>query len=115
MPFVGTLSHPSIEALRAGSAAPLFFQLYVYGDRRWLEGVIDRVEQAGYSAICITVDVSTYGRRERDSHNRYLPRKSRERPHVGSGALVPAIVNRDGRAHVGGRGSGCAASRASPS
>jgi isopentenyl diphosphate isomerase/L-lactate dehydrogenase-like FMN-dependent dehydrogenase len=93
--FVGTLSHPAIEEVRAGSTAPLFFQLYVYGDRPWLEALVDRVERAGYAAICVTADVSAYGRRERDLHNRYFPRQSVERPNLGVGALVPDIVNRD--------------------
>ena len=93
--FVGTLSHPAIEVVKAGSTAPLFFQLYVYGDRSWLEALLQRVERAGYAAICVTVDVSAYGRRERDLHNRYFPRQTAELPNLGVGALVPDIVNRD--------------------
>lgn len=93
--FVGTLSHPSIEEVRAGSSAPLFFQLYVYGDRTWMEALLARVEAAGYAGICLTVDISAYGRRERDLHNKYFPRQSAERPNLGVGALVPDIVNCD--------------------
>ncbi len=44
----------------------------------------------------MTADVSTYGRRERDLHNRHFPRLSAERPNLGVGALVvPDMVNRD--------------------
>ncbi|MBA3523528.1 MAG: alpha-hydroxy-acid oxidizing protein, partial [Geodermatophilaceae bacterium] len=93
--FVGTLSHPAVEEVRAGSTAPLFFQLYVYGDRSWLAALVARVERAGYAAICVTADVAAYGRRERDLHNRYFPRQSAERPNLGDGVHVPDTVNRD--------------------
>jgi isopentenyl diphosphate isomerase/L-lactate dehydrogenase-like FMN-dependent dehydrogenase len=93
--FVGTLAHPALEAVRAGSTAPLFFQLYVYGDRGWLQQLLRRVESAGYQAICVTVDVSAYGRRERDLHNRFFPRQSVERPNLGASTDVPELVHRD--------------------
>lgn len=93
--FVGTLSAPSLEAVRAGSQAPLVFQVYVYGDRDWLQDLVHRVEEAGYQALCVTVDVAAYGRRERDLRNRYFPRQSVERPNLGVGTSVPDMVNRD--------------------
>ncbi|WP_158657501.1 alpha-hydroxy acid oxidase [Blastococcus saxobsidens] len=93
--FVGTLSHPALEVVRSGSTAPLFFQLYVYGDRGWLRDLVSRVEAAGYQGICVTVDVSAYGRRERDLHNRYFPRQSVERPNLGASTDVPGMVHRD--------------------
>lgn len=93
--FVGTLSHPSLEVVRAGSRAPLYFQVYVYGDREWLRGLIERVQGAGYQALCLTVDVAGYGRRERDLHNRYFPRQSVERPNLGTTTAAPELVNRD--------------------
>lgn len=93
--FVGTLSAPSLEVVRQGSQAPLFFQVYVYGDRSWLGDLVHRVEAAGYQGLCITVDVAAYGRRERDLSNRYFPRQSVERPNLGGGTLVPDMVNRD--------------------
>lgn len=94
--FVGTLAHPALEVVRVGSSAPLFFQLYVYGGRDWLDQLVGRVEAAGFEAICVTVDVAAYGRRERDLHNRYFPRQSVERPNLGGGSEMPEIVNRDG-------------------
>lgn len=93
--FVGTLSAPSLEAVREGSLAPLIFQVYVYGDRGWLQELVHRVEEAGYQALCVTVDVAAYGRRERDLRNRYFPRQSVERPNLGAGTSVPEMVNRD--------------------
>lgn len=94
--FVGTLSAPALEVVRHGSASPLFFQVYVYGGRSWLKDLVERVEHAGYQALCVTVDVAAYGRRERDLSNRYFPRQSVERPNLAGGATsVPDIVNRD--------------------
>lgn len=93
--FVGTLSQPSLEVVRAGSKAPLFFQLYVYGGRDWLRALVERVEQAGYEALCLTVDLAAYGRRERDLHNRYFPRQTVERPNLGVATPVDEAVHRD--------------------
>jgi len=81
--FVGTLSTPSMEEVRSGAEGPLFFQLYVRGDRDWIEGIVDRVERAGYEGICLTADSAAYGRRERDLHNRYFPREGGTRPNLG--------------------------------
>ena len=79
--FVGTLSSPSLEEVRAGSAGPLFFQLYVDGDRSATRDLVERAERAGYRGICMTVDSAVYGRRERDIHNRFRPR-DRDKPNV---------------------------------
>jgi len=80
--FVGTLSSPSMEEVRAGAQGPLFFQLYVRGGRDWIEAMVRRVERAGYSAICLTADSGAYGRRERDLHNRFFPRERGGRPNL---------------------------------
>lgn len=93
--FVGTLSAPSLEVVRQGSRAPLFFQVYVYGDRSWLADLVQRVEAAGYQGLCLTVDVAAYGRRERDLSNRYFPRHDVERPNLGPGTSIPDMVHRD--------------------
>jgi len=64
--FIATAAKPSLEATQAAVKQPLIFQLYVRGDRNWVEGVLDRVKAAGYGALCVTVDRNYYGRRERD-------------------------------------------------
>ena len=83
--FVGCLSAPSLEEVRAGSDCPLFFQMYMYGNRDWVIALVRRAEEAGYSAICVTVDTAAYGRRERDLHNRFFPRETIEKPNIGTG------------------------------
>lgn len=93
--FVGTLASPSLEDVKAGADCPLIFQLYVYGDRPWTERLVRRVEEAGYSAICLTVDLAAYGRRERDLQNRFFPRESIERPNLGAAQEAAELVVRD--------------------
>lgn len=70
--FIGTLSSPSMEEVRAGSRGPLMFQMYVRGGRDWMRALVRRVENAGYAGLCLTVDSAAYGRRERDLHKRYF-------------------------------------------
>ena len=64
--FIATAAKPSLEAAQAAVRQPLIFQLYVRGDRGWVEAVLDRVKAAGYGALCVTVDRNYYGRRDRD-------------------------------------------------
>jgi glycolate oxidase len=72
--FVGTMTGPSLADIAAGSNGPRIFQLYVRGDRDWLEKAVRMAENAGVDALCLTADSATYGRRERDIHNRYAPK-----------------------------------------
>ena len=39
----------------------------------WVEDIIGRVKQAGYTALALTVDVAHYSRRERPMLTRYQP------------------------------------------
>lgn len=40
---------------------------------KWVEKLLARVKQAGYVALCLTVDTARYGRRERQMMDRWLP------------------------------------------
>ncbi|GAA5983167.1 hypothetical protein JCM10908_000181 [Rhodotorula pacifica] len=48
----------------------LFYQLYVNRDRAKSEDILRRVAQAGYKAICVTVDAPVAGKRERDERTK---------------------------------------------
>lgn len=63
--FVATNATPSLEEVRSVTKGPIIFQLYVYGDREWQADMVRRVENAGYGALCITVDSPDSGRRDR--------------------------------------------------
>lgn len=66
---VSTLATRSLEDIAAAASGPLWFQLYVYKDRRVSESLIRRAEQAGYRALVLTVDTPRLGQRERDVRN----------------------------------------------
>ena len=66
---VSTLGTRSLEEVAAAAGGPLWFQLYVYKDRRVSEALIRRAEAAGYRALVLTVDTPRLGQRERDVRN----------------------------------------------
>ena len=71
--FVSSVTQPSLEETAAATLHPKFFQLYVQGDMKWIETLLTRVKNAGYQALCLTVDTAYYGRRERQMMDRWLP------------------------------------------
>lgn len=79
--FIGSLATPGLEDVSRGSDAPLFFQLYVTGEREQTLDLVDRAGAAGYRGICLTVDSAAYGRRERDILNGFRP-LDRDKPNL---------------------------------
>ena len=71
--FVSSVTQPGLEETAAATAHPKIFQLYVQGDMKWVEALLTRVKNAGYEALCLTVDTAYYGRRERQMMDRWLP------------------------------------------
>jgi glycolate oxidase len=63
---------PGLEAVAASNKHPKMFQLYVRGDEAWVDDYIERAIAHSYIALCLTVDLDYYGRRERDIAKRYL-------------------------------------------
>jgi L-lactate dehydrogenase (cytochrome) len=61
-----TMSTHSLEAIAAASTGPKLFQLYIFKDRGVTRALIERAKAAGYDALCITVDASVRGKRERE-------------------------------------------------
>lgn len=70
--FVSVTSSPDLRTVAREGGAPAVFQLYVRGDRDWVERTVLSARDAGYRALCITVDAPVYGRRERDIANRFV-------------------------------------------
>lgn len=68
---LSTLSTTSIEEVVAAASGPVWFQLYVYKDRKATEGLVRRAEAAGCRALVLTVDAPLIGKRERDIRNRF--------------------------------------------
>jgi 4-hydroxymandelate oxidase len=69
--ILSTLSNTPVEDVVAAASGPVWFQLYLYKDRKASEGVVRRAEAAGCRALVLTVDAPLLGRRERDIRNRF--------------------------------------------
>jgi isopentenyl diphosphate isomerase/L-lactate dehydrogenase-like FMN-dependent dehydrogenase len=64
--ILSTFSGTRIEDVRAATAGPLWYQLYVPGGRAVAEATIARAKAAGYTALVVTIDTPVAGLRERD-------------------------------------------------
>jgi len=67
--ILSTMSGHTIEAVKAQSTGPTFYQLYLAGGRGAAEGAIARAKAAGYKALFVTIDTPVAGNRERDFRN----------------------------------------------
>lgn len=70
--MLSSQSAPGLEDVAQASDGPNVFQLYVRGDRAWVDDRIRRAIDAGYLALALTVDLDHYGRRERDLAKRHV-------------------------------------------
>jgi isopentenyl diphosphate isomerase/L-lactate dehydrogenase-like FMN-dependent dehydrogenase len=66
MQMVSSSASNSLEEVATASSAAKIYQLYIRGDRDWVDDHVARAIDAGYAGICLTVDLDLYGRRERD-------------------------------------------------
>ena len=64
--MLSSVCSPGLEATAAAADTLRIFQLYVRGDDAWVDDWVRRAVDNGYSAFCLTVDVASYSRRERD-------------------------------------------------
>lgn len=63
--MVSTLATRSLEDIAAKTAQPKWFQLYYQQDKDFTLSLVRRAEQAGYSALVVTVDAPLHGIRNR--------------------------------------------------
>ena len=66
---LSTISAHKLENVRAASAGPVWYQLYLVGSRAIAEAGIERAQRAGFSALVVTIDTPVAGLRERDPRN----------------------------------------------
>jgi isopentenyl diphosphate isomerase/L-lactate dehydrogenase-like FMN-dependent dehydrogenase len=78
--MLSSASAPGIEKVAESNPHPKLFQLYIRGDDAWVEDHIERAINSGYKALCFTVDLDWYGRRERDLAKRYKTTSRRSAP-----------------------------------
>jgi glycolate oxidase len=69
--LVSSVTQPSFEEVARAAGERFALQLYTDGDEKWVVDTAKRAVQAGAQAICLTVDVPTFGRRERHIHRRH--------------------------------------------
>ena len=66
---VGTATSYELEDIATSTTQPKWFQLYPPSDRGECAALISRAQLAGFKALCVTVDGSVNGLRERDRRN----------------------------------------------
>jgi L-lactate dehydrogenase (cytochrome) len=67
--ILSTVSGHSLEAVKAASTGPVWFQLYLTGGRAAAENAMHRAQTAGYTVLVITIDTTVIGLRERESRD----------------------------------------------
>jgi L-lactate dehydrogenase (cytochrome) len=67
--ILSTISGHKLEDVKAASAGPTWYQLYLLGGREAAQAAIERAKNAGFSALVVTVDTAVSGLRERDFRN----------------------------------------------
>jgi isopentenyl diphosphate isomerase/L-lactate dehydrogenase-like FMN-dependent dehydrogenase len=97
---VSTMANTSIEEIAIEApAADLWYQLYPRIDRGHRRELLQRAEDSGCTAIVLTVDVQSLGRRERDLRSGFrlaptmpMPNLHREGEHAGTLGDIAAVL-----------------------
>ncbi|MEM9622931.1 MAG: alpha-hydroxy acid oxidase, partial [Pseudomonadota bacterium] len=96
--ILSSVCTPDFETLAEQVPGPRIYQLYLMGDEAWMDDIIERCIEAGYTGFCLTADTQTYSRRERDIMKRYVPLSGRQ---AGSGDFAAqARMTWDTVAHI---------------
>ncbi len=66
---LSTMATTSLEQVAAHTPGPKMFQIYILKDRELTREFVVRCKDAGYQALCLTVDTPLAGNRERDLIN----------------------------------------------
>lgn len=67
--ILSTISGHRLEDVKAASAGPVLYQLYLLGGRAAAEAAIERARVAGFAGLVVTIDTPVAGIRERDLRN----------------------------------------------
>jgi 4-hydroxymandelate oxidase len=84
-----------VEDIARTATGPVWFQLYVQRDRGFTKDLVQRAEDSGCRALCVTVDSPTFGARNREDRAKgELP--ERELPNLkGKDYLDPTLTWKD--------------------
>lgn len=91
---LSTASSYSIEEVAEAATGPLWFQLYFFKDRELTEILVRRAQQAGYSALVLTVDNLGARSTEREDRFAYILDAERILKNF-IGIELPDLPNRD--------------------
>ena len=61
----------TLEEVAQAATGPIWFQEYLFKDRERTKMMAQRAEEAGYSALCLTLDSTLRAKRERNIRNKY--------------------------------------------
>jgi 4-hydroxymandelate oxidase len=61
----------TLEDVSQAASGPIWFQQYLYKDRGLTKAMAQRAQDAGYTALCITLDSTIRAKRERNIRNSY--------------------------------------------
>ena len=68
--LLSSVAQQDLDAIARAAGERFVFQLYADGDERWVLDLAKRAAGLGSRALCLTVDVPAFGRRERGMHRR---------------------------------------------
>jgi len=68
---VSTVATVGIEDIVQAASQPVWFQLYVQRDRSFTRDLVQRAEDAGCKALCVTVDTPVGGARNRETRAKF--------------------------------------------
>ena len=68
---VSSFTSTPIEEIARVATQPLWFQLYVTDDRAFVKDLVQKVEALGCQALCVTVDTSVTGTRDRQQRIKF--------------------------------------------
>ncbi|MGH3170964.1 MAG: alpha-hydroxy acid oxidase [Trebonia sp.] len=66
---LSTLATASVEDVAAQTDTPLWFQLYIWGDRGVIKEAIARAKAAGFKALLFSLDTQVRSKREREKRS----------------------------------------------
>ena len=65
-----------LEEVAEAADGPIWFQQYLYRDRGFTMDLAQRARDAGFTALCITLDSTVRAKRERNIRNEYVGQRS---------------------------------------
>ena len=71
---LSTMATASIERIAREAGGRLWFQAYIFRERKMTMDLVERARAFGYEALMVTVDVPVGGKRERDFRNDFAIR-----------------------------------------